>query len=360
MSSATPNPLRIGLVGCGGITHLHGPAALACPEVEIVACSDVHREAAEAWRERYGGERAYGDYETMLRDHELDAVLLATWPNLHHEQLLGCLEAGVRAILCEKSLVLTGAEALDVLAAATARDALVVEAFMYRHHPAFARVDELAAGGEVGAIDSIRAAFSIFDPAESPPDDPARDWRQRIECGGGVTWDLACYCVDACNRLARGLPRQVQAVARTSERYGTVDRLYGLIEYDSGVVAMVESSKRSDFDHELEVSGAEGQFVLPVAWRIEGTTALRVSRSGAWGEFDVTRIPFEAVDPYRLQFESFAAAARGVGRPTPALAESVVDALTIDALLASAAERRAVTIDVPADVASALAPVAGR
>src|SRR5262245_29821344 len=96
------DPVRIGLVGCGGISHLHARAA-------IVACCDIRRDVAETWARRYGCERAYGDDEAMLREHDLDAVLLATWPAQHHQQVLHCLRAGVRNILCEKALATTSA-----------------------------------------------------------------------------------------------------------------------------------------------------------------------------------------------------------------------------------------------------------
>ena len=95
----------------------------------------LRADLAEDWAERHGCERAYADYPTMLREHELDGVLLATWPNLHREQVLGCLEAGVRAILCEKALALSGADARELRSAATAAGALVVEGYMYRRPP---------------------------------------------------------------------------------------------------------------------------------------------------------------------------------------------------------------------------------
>jgi xylose dehydrogenase (NAD/NADP) len=283
----------------------------------------------------------------MVREHDLDGVLLATWPNLHDEQVLGCLEAGALNILCEKALALDAREAAAIRNAATAADALVVEAYMYRHHPALQKIDELLAQDEVGELDAVSAAFHMFDPAEDSPDDPGRDWRQRLECAGGVPWDLACYCVDACNRFARTPPRQAFAVGGTSDRYGTVDRLYGLIEYEDGFVGTVQSSKRSDFDHELRLSGSRGHVRLPVAWRIEGPTEVLVTRSVGWAEFETERFPIPAVDPFRVQLESFVAAARGEAEPVPSLAESVVNACTLDALLTSAAERTAVPIDLP-------------
>ena len=93
-------PIRLGIVGCGGISESHARAAATCSEVSIVACCDVRLDIAEEWSRRHGFEQRYGDYLTMVREHELDAVLLATWPIQHCEQLLGCLEAGVRSILC--------------------------------------------------------------------------------------------------------------------------------------------------------------------------------------------------------------------------------------------------------------------
>src|SRR5439155_1713765 len=108
------------------------------------------------------------------------------------------LERDARFVLCEKSLTTGGAEALDVFRAAGAVSATVVEALMYRHHPAVQRVVQLVESGAAGAVDSVRAYFSLFDEEEPAGDDPLRDWRQQVARGGGVPYDLACYCVDAC------------------------------------------------------------------------------------------------------------------------------------------------------------------
>jgi predicted dehydrogenase len=316
-------------------------------DVSIVACCDVQREVAEAWGLEHGCERAYSDYLTMVREHELDAILIATWPNLHHEQVLGCLDAGIRNILCEKALALTGAEALELWSTAAAADALLVEAYMYRHHPAIGRIDELLAAGEIGPLDSVSAAFNLFDPEEASPDDPGRDWRRRAECAGGVPFDLACYCVDACNRFAGSSPRQAFAVGGTSARYGTVDRLYGVIEYENGIVGLLESSKRSDANYELRLSGESGHLRLPVAWMREGPTEVVLSRSRGWADFETQRLPIPPGDSFRLQLERFAATVRGEAPPIPTLAESVATAFTLDALLASAANRVPVPVEIP-------------
>jgi xylose dehydrogenase (NAD/NADP) len=352
VSSSPDAPFRLGIVGCGSIAARHGRAAAASAEVAIVACADTRLDTAEDWAARHGCERAYPDYVEMVREHELDGVLLATWPNLHREQVLGCLGLGVRSILCEKALALSGAEALDIRTAARQAGALVMEGYMYRRHPAIATLDELLAAGELGDLDSIHAAFSLFDPEESDPADPARDWRQRVEFGGGAPYDIACYCVDACNRFAGSPPRRVHAFTSRSERYGTVARVFGLVEYENGVVAMIESSMRGDFNHELRLSGTRGQARLPVAWRIDYPTEVVASRSVGWGLTEERRFPIAVVDAYRLELEGFAAAARGTAPPVPTLAESVITALTMDALLASAAEGVAVEPALPAELVS--------
>src|SRR5712691_12046148 len=161
-------PVRLGIVGCGGISHRHAPAAAGSPEVAIVACCDTRTDVAEDWAATYGCEHVFGDYRAMVDELEIDGVLLATWPVQHCEQILGCLEAGVRFILCEKALTTSRAEALEVFRAAEAASATVVEALMYRHHPAVQRVEQLLDDGAVGAVDSVRACLSLFDPEEPP------------------------------------------------------------------------------------------------------------------------------------------------------------------------------------------------
>jgi predicted dehydrogenase len=137
------------------------------------------------------------------------------------------------------------------------------------------------------------------------------------------------------------------ALAETSDRYGTIDRLHGLIEYERGPVGVVASSRRREFDHELRINGAHGRMLLPVAWRIEDSTEVLVQRSVGWGEFEATRHSIAAVDSFRLQLESLATAVRGNGAPRPGLTESLVTAFTLDALLTSAAERAPVSVDLP-------------
>jgi predicted dehydrogenase len=355
METPDGGALRIGLVGCGWISDWHGAAAAAVPGAEIVACCDFDRAAADAFAAKFGPVSVCHDYQTMLREHELDAVLLATWPVDHLEQIHTCLDAGIRNILCEKSLALSPREALEIWTAAEDAGALIVEGFMWRHHPAVRKMQALIADDEIAGIDSVSTSFDYLDTEESAPDDQTRNWRQRKECGGGVAYDITCYCIDACNHFAGALPKQVVAFAGTSPHYRTTVRIYGLIEYENGVVGLIESSNKSNFNYTLKVSGVTGQLVLPIAWRIDGATEVLLHRSTDLFAYDTTPFPFEFADPYAAQLESFVAAVRGDGAPMPTLGESVVNALTIEALLTSASERAAVELQIPSSVRGTVA-----
>jgi xylose dehydrogenase (NAD/NADP) len=348
-------PVRIGLAGCGGISHRHARAAADTPDVAIVACCDVRADVAQAWSDRYGCERAYRDLDAML-GHDLDAVLLSTWPSQHHDQVLRILVGGVRNVLCEKALATTGRDAYDMWSAARRNGALLVEGFMYRHHPATREVERRLATGELGEVAHVRATFSSFDPEEADANDDARDWRQRPGSGGGVPFDLTCYGVDSCNHFNPGLPIRVSALGGTSARYGTVDSLYAVIEYSGGTFGVIESTRRGGFGQGISVTCAGGHLFLPETWIVAGPTEVREQRSEGWRTVSTRSIPIAETDFYRLQLENFAAAIRGDESPRVDLAESVVGVFTIEAALESMASAGAVDVDLPEDVVADLPP----
>jgi predicted dehydrogenase len=344
--------VRVGIVGCGGISHAHAQAIAASESVHFAACCDIAPTAAESFRDTYGCERAYTDYEQMIREHELDGILLATWPNQHHEQVLRALDVGARNILCEKSLTVTGAEAVDLWRATREADAFLMEGFMYRHHPAIHRIEEILATGELGAVDHVSAAFSIHYAEGATGDD--RNWRQRADRAGGVPWDLACYCVNACNHFAGSPPVRIVGISGTSAFYGTVDRVYCVIEYAGGAVGVITSSHHGVGDQELSISCELGKVRLAAAWLAEHDMDLGIERPPAFGQVEREAVPVPNPQPHGLQLENFAAVIRGEAEPGMPLAESVVNMFTIEAMVDSAARGQAVDITVPSDVTAEL------
>jgi len=339
---------RLGIVGCGGISHAHaGAAAAAGGAIRFVACCDVRAPAARNWAAKYACDAAYADIETMLAAEPLDGVVLATWPAHHQEHVARCLAAGAKHILCEKALTLSGELAATIWRQARDARATVIEAFMYRHHPAIARLNELLAGGELGSLDSIRATFSVPHPEKAAADDPNRNWRQQAQLGGGVEFDLACYALNACNHFAAARPVRVYARGDRSATYGTISRLHAMIEYANGCVGAIESSGRADLSQELQLVCAAGRLTLPIAWSIYDAIEIAEVRSTRWVAYEHRAHPVAKANSYQLQLENFAEVIHGRAEPAMPLIESVANACTMDAVLASARSCEAVAVALP-------------
>jgi predicted dehydrogenase len=352
------NPLNLCIVGCGGISHAHGHAARRIPDkVRFVACCDVVEERAAAWAKEYGCHASYTDYEKMIRAEKPDAVLLATWPNQHREQIEKCLAAGVKNILCEKALALTGAEAVEICGLVRRAGAFVMEGFMYRHNPAIRKLEQILSWGHLGPVDNVRACFSTFMAEAAPAGDADRNWRQRKECGGGVPYDFACYCVNACGHFSGGLPRRAHCIGNLSP-YDTISRMHGTIEYDNGVVGIIESSHSASFTQELQITCARGILNLPLAWTVHKDVTITQRHSG-WNSMACDQYVTEGVadgfTSYQFQLANFADAVGGRAKPVLPLVQSVVNTCALEALVTSVLEKRIVDVRIPREIEEAYA-----
>jgi predicted dehydrogenase len=347
---------RLGIVGLGGIAvNAHGPAIKRSRAgIRFTACCDVRPEAMKRWADAYGS-TGYTDCQEMVRTERLDGVLLATWPNQHREQIEMLLAAGVRNILCEKALTLTGKEAVEIYDLVVGAGAFLMEGFMYRHNPVIRKLEQLLSWGHLGAVDNARACFSAYDPETADPADPNRDWRQRKECGGGIPYDFACYAVNFCGHFAGGLPERAYCVGDVG-KYGTINRVHGLLSYDNGVSATIESSKKSSFTQEAQISCANGILNLPIAWTIDRNMTITQRHTG-WNnttyDAHVSDGVTDGLLSYQLQAENFVAVARGEATPVIPLAESVVNTFALEALVTSVLEKRAMDIAVPKHIEDA-------
>lgn len=360
--------LKLGMVGCGRISHAHGIATqrIGADKVRFTACMDVREESAAAFAKAYGCDRTYTDLARMLRDEELDGVVLATWPAQHREQIQQVAAAGHRFILCEKSLASSRDDVLAIWEIAQSKRLTVVEGFMYMHHPAIRLADRMVRDGSVGQVDWVRSASSFFFPEVASGDDPSRSWRFRKETGGGVPFDLTCYPVSACARYAGSLPKFVQGTSSLSPTYGTVNRLFGSITYESGCVGIVESSATAMFNQEIQINGSSRLVHLKDAFTPAGNAVVLEKHARKFAHVDerthLVEVPLPVQDDlstfysYQPQLEHFLKVVGGEEAGHPSLAASVVNVLTLDALLLSAQRRQAVEIDVPPDVRASWAP----
>jgi predicted dehydrogenase len=344
--------IRLGIIGCGKIARSHGRAAHEISErISITACCDPSGEAARAWTGEYAPRaKIYSDYHELIRGDSLDGIIIATWPNLHRDQIIGCLEAGARYILCEKTLTVSREEAMAVWTMSEKVNGLILEGLTYTHHPRLRQLQNIIASGTHGPVESIRGVFNLRDDEENNPDDPTRNWRQKRDCGGGVPWDLACYPIDACNAFAGGLPVRVYCTGRRSVKYGTVTRMHGLIDYENGTIGIVESTKQSSCQ-DLQVILRDAVIDMPdQCWSNsrDAILALRIRKGLYDTEHEILTSP--PADRFVNQLTHFADLIEESATPQIPLERSVINLYVTDALIKSLERKEPVDVRIPKEI----------
>jgi predicted dehydrogenase len=322
------NVVRWGFLSTANINDKLLPGARASDRLEVIAVASRTVGRAEAYARERGIERAYGSYEALLGDADVEAVYVSLPNSLHVEWSLRALEAG-KHVLCEKPLSRWPEEVERAFDAADRAGRLLMEAFMYRHNPQTARLAELVEGGAIGRLRVIRAAFSF-------PLADAANVRLSAELEGGGLMDVGCYCVSGA-RLLAGEPVEVygQQVVGASG----VDELFaGTLRFPGDVVATFDSGLALPVRDELEAIGEEGSLFLDDPWHCRSPVLeLRTA--------DGTReIVIEAADSYRLELENMSDAIRGRAEPLLGREDALGQARALEALYRSAEEGRAVAL----------------
>jgi len=286
-------PLRFGILGCARIARRGTIAGIRqAPSAELTAIASRDGATAQAWASEFDIPRHYASYDDLLGDPEIDAVYIPLPNELHLEWTLRAAAAG-KHVLCEKPLALNYDDAQRIVNGCRAADVVLMEAFMWRHHPRTRKAREMLAAGELGELRTVLMDFSFNIDAD--------DWRLDPRRGGGALYDLGCYGINAARLFAGQEPLEIRAVARLYA--GGVDLTTGLLlTFPNGVLGVVNCSFESAYRNRIEIVGTGGTLempdgVLPAAeaellWRVDG---------------DVRRVPFGPSDQYAQQIEAFCA-----------------------------------------------------
>ena len=193
-------PVRWGIVSTADINRKVIPGAKASPKVDLVGVASRTKERAEQYASWWEIPRAYGSYEALLADDEIDAVYISLPNTLHCEWSVKALEAG-KHVLCEKPLSRHPDEVVAAFDAADRAGRFLSEAFMWRHNPQTARLKELVDQGAIGELRLIRSTFSysLYDEGNI---------RLQPEVEGGGLMDVGCYNVSG-SRFLGGEPERV-------------------------------------------------------------------------------------------------------------------------------------------------------
>ena len=329
--STTPETTRIGLLSTANINGEILAGAALSDTVEVVAVGSRDRARAESYAAEHGLARAHGSYEELLADPEVDAVYVSLPNGMHHEWTMNAIAAG-KHVLCEKPYTRAAAEVEQAFEAADAAGVVLMEAFMYRHHPQTLKVRELVAEGAVGRLCAVKTTFTF-------PLADLSNVRALPELGGGALMDVGCYCVSGI-RLLAGEPEHVRGEQVTGTT-GIDMGFHGTLRCANDVVGQFEASFRSPKRQRLEVVGEDGVMTVEAPWRVDWGGAVTLSRrTGGEEASSVQAIEVPQANSYRLELENLADAIHGRAPQLLGREDALGQARTIEALYRSAAEGR--------------------
>jgi D-xylose 1-dehydrogenase (NADP+, D-xylono-1,5-lactone-forming) len=312
-----------GILSTARINRLVLAGAEESDRVEVIAVASRDASRAEAYAREHGIERAYGGYDALLADPDVEAVYIPLPNSLHVEWTLRALEAG-KHVLCEKPLSRRPEEVEEAFDRAASAGLVLSEGFMWRHHPQTGKLRQLVAEGAIGRLRLVRAAFSFQLAAVHGADDA----RFRPELDGGSLMDVGSYCVNAIRFLA-GEPEHVhgeQVVGASG-----VDVCFtATLRLSDDVLAHFDCGFVLPFRDELEVVGEEGSLHVEDPWHIRSPGIELRRDEGA------ERIAVAPANSYRLELENVGDAIRGVAPLLLGRDDAVGQARTLDALYHSA------------------------
>lgn len=308
------------------------PAIQVSNNGKVVAVASRNLDNAQAYAERCNIPKAYGSYEELLADPDIDAIYNPLPNSLHHEWTIRCAQAG-KPTLCEKPLASNANEAQEMVAAFQEHDLLLAEAFMYRFHPQTQTVKQMIEDGAVGTVQLVQANFNFLLQNEA-------NIRLNADLAGGSLMDVGCYCVNIIRYLLGEEPAKVQAFADIGQQSQVDERLVGIMSFPSGALAHFDSSLRTHRTETYEVRGTQGRILVEKAFlpnrNADGDLIIRYWKSDPdTGVNTYEEIIIDNPNQYTLMVEDFADALLNNRPPKFPIEDSIAQMQAIDMLYAS-------------------------
>lgn len=328
----TNKVLNWGLVSTARINRALIPPLRASTRNQLLAVGSRTQASADKYAKEWKIPRAHGSYEALLADPEIDVVYISLPNHLHAPWTIKAVEAG-KHVLCEKPLALHVEEVDAVKSAARQHGRVVMEAFMYRHHPQTLKVQEIVKSGSLGTLKLIRGSFSFV---------LSRDGDVRLDpaMGGGSIWDIGCYPISYARTVVGAAPLEVfgwQVIGPT----GVDETFAGQLRFANDVIAQFDSSFVIPFHSFMEIVGSEGALNIPRPFKPETDEKIYLTR----GDKTET-IKIKGQELYIGEVENIADAILLGHEPRISLDDSRANVAVIYALLESARVGKSVQVSL--------------
>ncbi len=325
-------PVVWGVLGAAGIAIRRVvPGMKGSPHLDMRGFASRDLAKARAASDALGLAKAYGSYEEMLADPEIEAVYNPLPNHLHVPWTVKAMEAG-KHVLCEKPIALTAAEAGELVAARKRTGRLVAEAFMVRFHPQWIRAHAIVRSGEIGEVRSIHTQFCYNNP------DPA-NIRNMADIGGGGLYDIGCYAVLTARYLFGGEPSRVVCLIDRDPSMKTDRIASGIADFGASRQLVFGVSTQTAPFQRVAILGTKGRIEIPVPFNPLPMSETQIFVDDARDLFGsgrrVETLP--ACDQYMLQGEAFARAVRGIEPLAWPIEDAIANMRVLDALYRSGA-----------------------
>ena len=324
--------VRFGILGTGLIAQNHViPALQSAERCDLVAIASRTMPKAQDVATTFSIPKAFGSYDELLADPEIDAVYLPLPNDLHVPWTKRAADAG-KHVLCEKPIALTSAEAEDLAAHCTDRKIIAMEAFMYRFHPAWTAVRGLVADGAIGKLTDVAIWFSFRTTR-------AGDYRLDYAAGGGALYDVGCYAVNASRMLLGDEPTNVLGVGRRDPETGVDLTFSGILDYGEAH-ATFTCSMEQEPRHDIIIHGSRGWISIADPFNCPPDVATKVT-IGTGGDHhphasSIETLTISPANQYGLQATALADAILSGGPSPLPLEDSIANMRLLERLFAAA------------------------
>jgi predicted dehydrogenase len=324
------NRVKWGVLGVASIaTRKVIPGMKKGERSEIAAIASRDLKKAEEAAKTLGVPKAYGSYEELLADDEIEAIYNPLPNHLHVPWSGKAAEAG-KHVLCEKPIAMNAREAESLKAIRDRAGVKIGEAFMVKTYPQWLRVRELVREGRIGELKSVITVFSYFNR-------DAKNVRHRAEWGGGGLLDIGCYPIMLSRWFYGEEPRRVTGILENDPDFGTDRLASAILEFSKGH-AIFTAGTQTNYFQRMTLLGTTGRIDVEIPFNAPTDRPLPLTISNgmefAGGTQVVELIP--SADQYTIQGDAFSKAIRENTEVPVPLEDAIANMKVIDAIFRSA------------------------
>lgn len=292
---------------------------------DIVAIASQSLEKAQTVATQLDIAKAYGSYDELLADAEIDAVYIPLPNHLHIPWCIRSLEAG-KHVLCEKPISLVSADAQNLMdAAGKYHNLKLMEAFMYRHHPQWQGARQLVADGGIGTLQTIQSFFSYYNV------DPG-NIRNKADIGGGGLMDIGCYCLSLSRFIFGKEPQRVMGMMQYDKKFKTDYLTSGILDFGEGTSTFTCSTQLTPYQR-VNIFGTKGRIEIEIPFNAPPDKPCRI-----WHQHgdEIEEIIFDVCDQYTLQGDVFSLAVLNNTQLPTTIEDAVNNMKVVDNIVRSA------------------------